>query len=132
MIILVGDANGADKCAQRYLADKKYEKVIVYCMEGACRNNIGGWETKPTAAPSSAKSFNLYKVKDEAMAQAASYGFMLWDAKSAGTLNNIINLLKLNKKTLVYFSPEKTFYTVSDYYELSDILSKCDVEDRQL
>jgi hypothetical protein len=129
MTILVGDANGADKCVQRYLADKKYEKVVVYCIEGACRNNIGSWEAKPTVAPSSAKGFNLYKLKDEAMTQAASYGFMLWDAKSAGTLNNIINLLKLNKKTLVYFSPEKTFYTISDYYGLSDLLNKCDIED---
>ena len=130
MTVFVGDANGADKAVQRYLADKKYEKVFVHCIEGACRNNIGNWETKPTAAPLSAKGFNLYKLKDEAMAQAASYGFMLWDAKSMGTLNNIINLLKQNKKTLVFFSPEKTFYTISDYYGLSDLLNKCETEDR--
>jgi hypothetical protein len=31
--ILVGDANGADKAIQRYLADKSYPNVLVHCMK---------------------------------------------------------------------------------------------------
>ena len=34
LTILVGDANGADKALQRYLASNRYNKVIVYCMVG--------------------------------------------------------------------------------------------------
>jgi adenine-specific DNA-methyltransferase len=36
--VLVGDANGADKAVQRYLAQCGYKRVIVYCME-ECRVN---------------------------------------------------------------------------------------------
>ena len=32
--ILVGDANGADKAVQRYLAERGYRNVIVHCMVG--------------------------------------------------------------------------------------------------
>lgn len=30
--VLVGDANGADKAVQRYLAERGYRNVVVYCM----------------------------------------------------------------------------------------------------
>ena len=42
--VLVGDANGADKAVQRYLAERSYQHVVVYCMD-LCRNNIGNWPT---------------------------------------------------------------------------------------
>jgi hypothetical protein len=44
--ILVGDANGADKVIQRYLADKSYPNVLVHCMTDHCRNNVGNWPTR--------------------------------------------------------------------------------------
>jgi len=31
--ILIGDANGADKAMQKYLAEKVYKNVIVFCMK---------------------------------------------------------------------------------------------------
>jgi hypothetical protein len=34
--ILVGDANGADKAVQRYLADKSSPNVLVHCMKDRC------------------------------------------------------------------------------------------------
>ena len=39
-MILVGDANGADKAVQQHVASRRYEHVLVYCMD-ECRNNIG-------------------------------------------------------------------------------------------
>ena len=36
--VIVGDANGADKAVQQYLADRHYRHVVVFCMEN-CRNN---------------------------------------------------------------------------------------------
>jgi len=60
------------------------------------------------------------------MAMAADYGFMIWDAKSNGTLNNIVNLLKENKKTLLYFSPEGSYYTLFTIDNIEELLAKCD------
>src|SRR5215510_4088285 len=92
--ILIGDANGTDKCVQKYLSDRHYQNVVVFCMEGICRNNISNWRIESIPAPNNEKDFNYYSSKDLKMAMEASYGFMIWDAKSNGTLNNIINLLK--------------------------------------
>ena len=60
------------------------------------------------------------------MAKETDYGFMLWDGKSNGTLNNIINLLKENKKILIYFSPTKSFDTLITFNNLEMLLAKCD------
>jgi hypothetical protein len=80
--VFIGDANGADKAVQRYLASRDYPKVVVHCME-VCRNNIGGWPTRPHSAESgSRRDRHYYAIKDLAMAQEASCGFMLWDGES--------------------------------------------------
>ena len=60
------------------------------------------------------------------MAIEADYGFVLWDGKSPGSLNNIIELLNKNKKALVYYSPEKEFYSVSTLDDALRLLDKCD------
>lgn len=130
--VLVGDANGTDKCVQSYLAENHYEFVIVFCMADVCRNNVGAWETRNVAADSLEKDFSFYATKDLEMAKEASYGFMIWDAKSKGTLNNIINLLKRNKKVLVYFSPDKSFHTLCSFRDLSSLLAKCDKKSLEL
>jgi hypothetical protein len=75
--ILVGDANGADKAVQRYLADKSYPNVLVHGMKDHCRNNVGNWPPREVSAPRGAKGFNSYSLKDRAMAEAAEYGLML-------------------------------------------------------
>lgn len=124
--IFIGDADGADACVQEYLADHSYKNVIVFCMGEVCRNNIGDWDVRSIKSQASGKGFDFYAVKDMQMAAEASYGFMIWDAKSNGTLNNMINLLKREKKVLVYFSPEESFYALSNFKGLSDLLAKCD------
>jgi len=126
--ILVGDANGADKAVQKYILEKDYKNVVVFCMENQCRNNIGHWQTKHIQAIENKSGFDYYSIKDLEMAKEADYGFMIWDAKSKGTLNNVINLLKLNKKTLVYFYPGKKFYAIITFDNLKYLLSKCSKE----
>ena len=125
-LILLGDANGADKAMQRYLAEKNYRNVLVFCMGDVCRNNIGKWKTRNVHSSRSKKDFNYYSTKDVLMGDEADYGFMLWDGKSNGTLNNILNLCERNKKVLVYFSPTKSFYTVEDKQDVSKLLEHCD------
>lgn len=126
--ILVGDANGVDKAVQKYLFDKGYNNVFVFCTGNNCRNNLGNWITKNIETTQARKDFSFYTIKDLEMAKESDYGFMIWDAKSKGTLNNIINLLKENKKILVYYTPEKEFYTLSKYDDLEKLLTKSDVK----
>jgi hypothetical protein len=129
--VIIGDANGADRAIQSYVAAKGYRHVIVYCMGDRCRNNVGEWPVKQVSTHHQKKDFTYYATKDEEMAQAASYGFMIWDGKSKGTLNNILNLLRQQKKVLVYFSPDKTCYTLGTFDDLTALLCKCSSDDRQ-
>jgi len=124
--ILVGDANGADKAIQRYLAEKAYSNVLVHCMENHCRNNVGNWPTRQIAAPPGVRGFDYYSLKDLAMAEAAEYGLMLWDGKSKGTINNVLTLSKRNKPVVVYVAPAKKFQTVRSLEDLKDVLAKGD------
>src|SRR5216684_5955199 len=126
--VVVGDANGADKALQRYFAEIRYPNVIVYCSGQTCRNNIGSWESQKISADSQLKGREFYMQKDRKMADDADYGFMVWDGKSAGTLSNVIELLKRNKKALVYLSPEKNFYTISNVRDARELLGRCDRE----
>jgi len=124
--ILIGDANGADRAVQQYLAEKGYRNVIVFCMGDTCRNNIGKWETKVIASHRNKKDFSYFALKDKEMSEQADYGFMLWDGKSKGTLNNIVNTLQRNKYVLVYFSPSKEFFTLKSPSDLEHLLQNCD------
>lgn len=125
-LILLGDANGADKAMQEYLAEKKYRNVVVFCMGDMCRNNIGIWKTRNVHSDGSKKDFNYYSTKDSIMSDEADYGFMLWDGKSKGTLNNILNLCERNKKVFVYFSTTESFHTLKNFDDVSNMLKHCD------
>lgn len=129
--IHIGDANGADKAVQQYLFETHYLNVIVYCTGSSCRNNIGHWPVNHVSTPNKLNGLKFYMQKDLEMAKKADHGFMLWDGKSAGTLNNILTLLKLHKKCLVYFSPVKSFFTIHTAAELEDLLQKCSQNDLQ-
>ena len=105
--MFVGDANGADRAIQQHLANHGYEKVIVYAVSGRLRNNIGHWKVQSIHPPRGARGFDLYSAKDIQMAKDASYGLMLWDGKSRGTLENVRNLLAQGKPVAVHFGPER-------------------------
>lgn len=123
--VLVGDANGADKAIQKYFLENRYNSLVVYCSGKTCRNNLGSWTTIKVETPLDAHGLKFYMIKDNKMAIDANYGFMLWDGKSAGTLNNILNLLRQKKELLVYFSPRKDFYAISSTEDLQRILTLC-------
>jgi len=131
MRVLIGDANGADRAMQQYFVNNGYKNVIVYCMGEHCRNNLGNWPAKHISSDRSRRDFAFYATKDLEMAREASYGFMIWDGKSIGTLNNILNLLSQQKNVLVYFSSERTCYTLKSLEELRPLFDKCDTIDRQ-
>jgi hypothetical protein len=122
--VLLGDANGADKAVQRYLADRYYEKVTVYCTGSECRNNLRHWPTKMIAPPPGVRSgFDYYAAKDRAMAADASHGLMIWDAESRGTFASVANLIDQRKPVVVYLSPTRSFRTL---HARSDLLALLD------
>ncbi len=110
--MFVGDANGADRALQQHLANRGYERVVVYAVKGMLRNNVGHWNVRCVDAPSGARGFDLYSVKDVQMAKDASYGFMLWDGKSRGTLENVRNLLAHGKPVAVHLGPARRFMSL--------------------
>jgi hypothetical protein len=126
--ILIGDANGADKAVQTYFAKKEYPNVIVFCME-ECRNNVGAWPTRSIEPPAGSKGFSYYAAKDFVMAEEAQCGVMLWDGKSKGTLQNMLNLVGADKRTLVYFAPTKDFHVLANRSELQALLARCEKRD---
>jgi len=120
--VLIGDANGADKAVQRYLSDRGYDRVEVFCVEGICRNNIGSWKTRVVPPPKSGTKREYYTAKDEEMTREGSIGFMLWDGESKGTLANISRLIDQQKKVVVYFLPRRRFFTLRDERDLVELL----------
>ena len=121
--ILIGDANGADKAVQSYLSHAGYDLVEVFCMDGGCRNNIGNWTTHVVKAKNNVKGFEYYSLKDAEMTIASSVGFMLWDGKSRGTLENVCRLVDHGKSVLVYIAPTREFRSVRSKNDLGELRS---------
>ncbi|MBD3410580.1 MAG: hypothetical protein GF419_10305 [Ignavibacteriales bacterium] len=125
MTILVGDANGADKAVQQFIAESGYDNVVVYHVGDRPRNNLGEWRTESVDTDRKTKDYLYYTSKDRRMAEDADYGFMIWDGESAGTYSNLLELVTRNKKSLVYFTPERSFFTVSTLEDLYGALDRC-------
>ena len=121
--VLVGDASGVDKSIQNFYLNLKYKNVIVFASEGKARNNIGNWQVENVNVDEKLKGFDFYAQKDIAMAKNADYGFMIWNGKSKGTLNNVINLILNNKKVLIYFIPKNKFICIDDESKLKHLIS---------
>jgi hypothetical protein len=124
--IYIGDENGTDKRIQKYLAEKGYEKVVIFYIESLCRNNIGKWETREINKIKKKKDFEYYAIKDLTMLLESDYGLMIWDGISKGTLRNIIYLVSNNKQVFVYVSPEKSMYELNTHKDLDIFLFKAD------
>ena len=123
--IVLGDANGADKALQNYLCSLDYPNVTVYCAGNRCRNNLGSWPTRAVNVAPGLKGREFYTQKDKVMADDANYGLVLWDGKSPGALENVVELLKREKRAVVYLSPEQSFYSISSTADLHILLGRC-------
>lgn len=123
MFVLVGDASGVDKAVQTFLAQRDYRNVIVYCSSDVCRNNVGGWQVRSIATDAKRESRAFYVAKDRAMASDASCGFMVWDGRSKGTLDNMRRLLQRGKLVLAYVTSDKVFCTLRAPLDIDELLS---------
>ena len=128
--VVVGDAPGADKSVQQYLHAKGYREVEVFCSGTRCRNIVGNWPTRQVAVTSSRRDFDFYAAKDLRMAQEASSGFMIWDGESAGTLMNVLRLIKQHKQVAIFEAPKNRFLELNNESEWKDFFSGCGHEVR--
>ena len=130
LMILVGDANGADKAIQTYLAEQHYPNVVVFCTAGDCRNNVGLWPIRAVEAPHRARDFAFFTAKDAAMAAEADVGLALWDGQSSGTIVNVARLVARAKPAVLYLAPKKTFVTLKTPDDLVEFLATADADVR--
>jgi len=130
--ILVGDASGIDSAIQRECYNKGYKSVKVYASNGSARNNVGNWKVELVDVPNRLKGFEYYAAKDYQMAVDADYGFMIWNGKSKGTLNNMINLLKFNKMVILYYIPEGNLYKITNMNGLKFLVDQLDNDVKKL
>jgi probable addiction module antidote protein len=124
--VFVGDANGADKATQKFLADAGYTLVTVFCSGPAPRNNLAGWPIRSILPPKGVKGFHFYAAKDREMAREADFGLMIWDGKSPGTLLNVLRLAIANKICVLVDAAQKKTHTVKTLDQLRGILNGCD------
>lgn len=122
--VLVGDAAGADKAFQRHLADAGYHHVRVFCAGTRCRNNLGAWETVHVTAPAGVKGRSFYTLKDRRMAEEADFGFVLWDGESAGSVNNLVMLVRQGKKAHLYLAREKRLRSIGGTEQIDALLAE--------
>ena len=129
--VVIGDAPGVDKSVQQYLHARGYRDVEVFCSGTRCRNNVGGWPTREVAVDSSRRDFDFYARKDLRMAQEASFGLMIWDGESAGTLMNALRLIRQNKRVEIFEAQKHGFVELKSEPEWNDFFACCSVEVRQ-
>lgn len=68
--IVIGDAPGADKRLQDYIAEKGYDKVKVYSADLEVRNNVGNWDVQYTHKKGQILN-KIHKIDKEAEQYAA-------------------------------------------------------------
>jgi hypothetical protein len=120
--VLVGDANGFDRVAQAYLAERRYSRVVVYYTAGECRNNVGQWPQCAVEYEGRDHGLAFYTAKDDAMLRDADFGLFAWDGKSKGTLRNMRKMAEQGKPSAVYVAPLKKFVTVRNAPDAAALL----------
>jgi hypothetical protein len=116
------------RAVQECLAKIAYRNVTVYCAGDNCRNNVGKWASQFIQADPKLRGRDFYTKKDLAMAALTDFGFVLWDGKSVGSINNVYELVARKKKAVVYYSPDHKFCTITGKDQLQGFLARCDPE----
>lgn len=121
--IMLGDADGVDASIQELLYSKSYTKVTIFCSGNKVRNNIGRWNVVKIPTDYQENTRLFFTAKDIQMAKKCDYGFMIWDSKSTGTLSNVYELLRQDKKSLVFVNKLKSFIKTTNIDEFERLTS---------
>ncbi len=124
--MLIGDANGFDRLAQAYFAERHYPSVVIYCTNGVCRNNVGDWPLHAVEYRGRDRGLEFYTAKDDAMLEDADFGLFGWDGKSKGTLRNVRIMAERGKPSAVYLSPTKRFVTIHNPQDVRSLSLEID------
>lgn len=119
--VVVGDADGVDTSIQQYLYDHGATKITIFCSGEQPRNNVGDWPVHRVETRHSQGSRAFFTAKDIQMAEVADIGLMIWDAKSTGTLSNVIELLTRKKKSVVFVNKAKAFLNIATVEQLEEL-----------
>lgn len=120
--VIVGDAIGIDSSIQKFFQSKNYNNVTVFASNGNARNNYGNWKIEKVIVDNNITGFDFYAQKDFEMARKSDIGFMIWNGKSKGTFNDIINLLDMKKEVILYYLNNKKYYYLKDIQDFSSFL----------
>jgi hypothetical protein len=123
LAIILGDADGVDLSVQKFLFEQRATGITVYCSGTQPRNNIGAWRVKRVDPGGEPGTRAFFTAKDLQMANDADYGLIIWDAKSAGTLSNIIELLTRKKKSVVYINGLSESLNIVKVEDLENLLN---------
>jgi len=109
--IIIGDAKGIDKIVQEKLSRDEYYNVTVYTIYNKPRNIISqNFNVKQIDYDKNLKSEReKQKFKDLAMVADCDYALVIWDGKSKGSYNNILNALNMNKLFKVFYTKANCF-----------------------
>lgn len=107
---LIGDAPGSDRAFQDFFLQKKYSRVKIYSSAGYIRNNVGNWDWELIDSGMKSKSNAVHAFKDRHMCKLSNSGIMIWDCQSAGTLSNVIDLVRQGKNCYIWVAPDSDLY----------------------
>jgi hypothetical protein len=93
MTIIVGEAKGASRTFQDYLASKGYRNVVVGHAK-SIRYNAGGWETR--------KYGDDLKEREKRMIEDCDTAIIIWANRSSVIAENLEKLKRQGKPTLLH------------------------------
>jgi len=106
----IGDAPGSDTSFQSFFANKQYKNIKIFSSAGYIRNNVGNWDWELIDSGLKSKSNAVHAFKDRYMCKISNSGIMIWDCKSAGTLSNVIDLVRQGKNCYIWVAPDSDLY----------------------
>jgi len=116
--ILVGDANGADKAVQTYLALHgaalpEQRRPLAYARGGCSQ----GRPRPRLLLPQGPRDGRPRRVRPDAVGR-----------QEQGTINNVVNLSRRGKLVVVYVAPTRQFRTMKTFGDLKRLLADGDSE----
>ncbi|QDL35838.1 hypothetical protein [Serratia liquefaciens] len=127
--VVVGDANGVDSSIQRALIALNCETTTVFSSSKKPRNNLGEWPVNVVKTEFRRGTREFYTAKDLQMAEKADCGLMVWDCKSPGTLNNVVELLLRNKYSVVFVNKIRNFIKVKTPDDIDTLIKMMNTTD---
>ena len=100
---IVGDCYGADILAQKYLKEKGFEKVTVYCSTPEPKRTVYSNFVSVRDKAQGLKGEDFYQVKDKEMCALCDKAVAFWNGKSYGVKCNIDRIKEMKKPLQIVY-----------------------------